>query len=88
MRTTVDIDDPILKEVKIPREEKKGNHSAGSSLTCWQTASGRIVPPRKGARPAAGSATRWGSRVDLADKKAVYAAMERQEASSRGTSRS
>jgi hypothetical protein len=85
MRTTLDIDDPILKEVKSLGKKE------GKSL-------GRIVSDllARGlrARDAAGKerkTLRWitrpmASRVDLADKEAVYAAMEREAASSSSSS--
>ncbi len=77
MRTTVNIDDPILKELKKLQTEK------GKSL-------GRLISDllaqalhvRKGAgkRP---RNRRWisrgmGARIDLADKEALYAALEQK----------
>ena len=77
MRTTVDIDDPILKEVKSLG--KKEGKSLGRVVSDLLARSLRT-------HPAAGKerkARRWitspmASRVDLADKEAVYAAMERK----------
>ena len=80
----MDIDDPILKEVKALGK------SEGKAL-------GRVVSDLLAgglrARRAAAKATprrRWisrpmGSRVDLADKEAVYSAMDRSDASSRNS---
>ena len=85
MRTTVDIDDPILKEVKaLGKKEGKALGRVVSDLLAGGLRARRSkskVPPQR----------RWisrqmASRVDLADKDAVYAAMERAEASS-GASR-
>jgi hypothetical protein len=81
MRTTVDIDDPILKEVKLLG--KKQGKSLGrivsdllaSSLRTRSAAPKKRKAPHWIARPMA-------SRVDLADKEAVYAAMERERVSS------
>ncbi len=87
MRTTVDIDDPILKEVKsLGKKEGKSVGRIVSDLLASGLKAHRSAP--KG-RKAAGWITRpMTSRVDLADKEAVYAAMEREEVSSRGASRS
>ncbi len=76
MRTTVDIDDPILNEVKVlSKKEKKSLGRTVSDLL----ASGLRT---RGAAGKNRKTRRWitrsmGSRVDLADKEAVYAAMER-----------
>ncbi len=87
MRTTVDIDDPILKEVKsLGKKEAKSLGRIVSDLLASGLRARRTAPK---ARKARGWISRpMGSRVDLADKEAVYAAMERGEASSRGPSRS
>lgn len=87
MRTTIDIDDPILREVKALQERE------GKSL-------GRIVSDllarglrvRRAVRQERKS-PRWiaramESRVDLADKDALYASMERDGRRSRGAGRS
>lgn len=74
MRTTVDIDDPILREIKAIRQRE--GHSMGaviSELLADALAHRRARP----ARPA----FRWVSRpmnalVDLADKDAVYAVLD------------
>jgi len=74
MRTTIDIDDPILREVKA-LQEKEGRSMGAvvSELLADALARRRVVR----ARPA----FRWTSRpmkalVDLTDKDAVYAALE------------
>lgn len=81
MRTTVDIDDPILKEVKALG--KKKGESLGRIVSDL-LARGLRTPTAAGKRR---RARRWiarpmASRVDLADKEAVYAAMERERVSS------
>ncbi len=87
MRTTVDIDDPILKEVKsLGKKERKSLGRIVSDLLASGLRAHRAAPKGRKAR---GWITRpMASRVDLADKEAVYAAMEREEASSRVASRS
>lgn len=77
MRTTVDIADPILREVKA-LQEKEGR-SLGSLISeLLADALGRRHAARK--RPV----FRWTSRamkprIDLADKDAVYAALDTDE---------
>ena len=74
MRTTLDIADPILREVKAIRErEGKSIGTVVSELLAEALA--RRNSPR--ARPS----FRWTSRpmkarIDLADKEAVYAALD------------
>ena len=83
MRTTVDIDDPILKEVKRLRTAE------GKSL-------GRLISDLLAQalqkRKAAGGTTeaiRWvskgmGARIDLADKEALFAALEQRASDADG----
>ena len=84
MRTTIDIDDPVLKEVKAL--QKKGGQSLGRLVSDLLA---QALRARK--RPALKrSAPKWISkpmhaRVDLADKDAVYAAMEQPLAGQRAT---
>jgi hypothetical protein len=74
MRTTLDIDDPILREIKaIHEREGRSMGTVVSELLAEALA--RRRPSR--ARPP----FRWISRsmkslVDLADKEAVYAALD------------
>ena len=75
MRTTIDIDDPILRQIKLLQQEQ------GKSL-------GRLVSDllaqslaQANKRSARGPAFRWlskpmNARVDLADKHAVLDAMD------------
>jgi hypothetical protein len=74
MRTTVDIDDPILREVKAIHE-KEGRSMGAVVSELLADALARRRASR--ARPA----FRWTSRpmkalVDLADKDAVYAVLD------------
>jgi hypothetical protein len=81
MRTTVDIDDPILKEVKsLGKKEGKSLGRIVSDLLARGLRTRDIAGKERKAR-------RWitrpmASRVELADKEAVYAAMEREAVSS------
>jgi hypothetical protein len=71
MRTTLDIDDPILREIKvIQKKEGRSMGAVVSELLAEALARRPSKPP-----------FRWISRpmkllVDLADKDAVYAALE------------
>jgi hypothetical protein len=74
MRTTLDIDDPILKEIKAIHE-KEGRSMGAIVSELLAEALARRLPKR--ARPA----FRWTSRpmralIDLADKEAIYAALD------------
>ena len=77
MRTTIDIDDPILKEVKkLQKTEGKSLGQLVSDLLA------RALRERKPARQKPKSSC-WiskgmGARIDLGDKEALYSAMERQ----------
>jgi len=74
MRTTIDIDDPILREVKaIHEKEGRSMGAVVSELLADALARRR--------RPRERLAFRWTSRpmkalVDLTDKDAVYAALD------------
>jgi len=74
MRTTIDIDDPILREVKAIHEKEGRSIGAIVSELLAEALAGRR-PSR--AKPP----FRWTSKpmkalVDLADKEAVYAALD------------
>lgn len=75
MRTTVDIDDPILREVKAIHE--KEGRSMGAVVS--ELLADALARRRRASRPR--PAFRWTSRpmkalVDLSDKDAVYAALD------------
>jgi hypothetical protein len=75
MRTTVDIDDPILREVKALHE--KEGRSMGAIIS--ELLADAIA--RRKASSSTRSTFRWTSRpmkalIDLADKDAVYAALD------------
>ena len=74
MRTTVDIDDPILKEVRTLHEREGRSMGAIISELLAESLARRRTA---GARPS----FRWVSRdmkalVDIADKEAVHAALD------------
>ena len=74
MRTTLDIDDPILREVKAIHE-REGRSMGAIVSELLAEALARRRPPR--ARPS----FRWTSRpmkslVDLTDKETVYVALD------------
>ena len=74
MRTTLDIDDPILKEVRILHEREGRSMGAVVSELLAEALARRRS---SGERPS----FRWSSRdmhplVDLSDKEAVYAALD------------
>ncbi len=76
MRTTIDIDDPILKDLK--RLQQRDGKSLGR-LVSDLLAQALAESPAAGRSPAA--AFRWNSRpmramIDLADKHAVLDAMD------------
>ncbi|MBI4729332.1 MAG: antitoxin [Acidobacteria bacterium] len=76
MRTTVDLDTPILEELKtIARSERKSLGRLISELLAVALAGRERPRPRKAlhwtARP-------MGARVDLDDKEALYAILDRR----------
>jgi hypothetical protein len=84
MRTTVDIDDPVLKDLK--KIQKKDGRSLGRLIS-------DLLAQALGERKSAKGPTRapqWisktmGARIDLEDHEALYAAMEQEPRSNKGT---
>lgn len=77
MRTTVDIDDPVLKDLK------KIQHKEGKSLgrlisDLLAQALGERKAGKASARPAKWISKPMGARIDLADREALYAAMDQK----------
>jgi hypothetical protein len=77
MRTTVDIDDPVLKDLK--KLQKKEGKSLGRLISDLLA---QAIGERKSAKAPA-SPPQWiskamGARVDLADPEALYSAMEQK----------
>jgi hypothetical protein len=74
MRTTLDIDDPILRDVKALREQEGRSMGAVvSELLAEALARRRSTRARPSFRWTSRDMT---SRIDLSDKEAVYAALE------------
>ena len=77
MRTTIDIDDPILKEVK--RLQRRDGRSLGrlvSDLLAQSLAAAKAAESRTPAAAFDWVAKPMHARVDLADKHAVLDAMD------------
>lgn len=75
MRTTIDIDDPILKEVKrLQRREGKSLGRLVSDLLARALVETRTAPHQ--APPFRWIAKPMGARVDLGDKHALLDAMD------------
>jgi len=84
MRTTIDIDDRILKDLKKIKSQKKQSlgrlvsNLLAQALGQRQSAKSSIQPTRWISKP-------MGVRVDLSDREAVYTAMEQGTSSIRGS---
>ena len=76
MRTTVDIDDPILKDLKkIQQKEGKSLGRLISDLLAQ--AIGERETPKVSAKPARWISKTMRARIDLSDHEALYAAMKK-----------
>jgi hypothetical protein len=81
MRTTLDIDEPILAEVKAMRDREGG--SLGRVVSDLLAEGLRARRESRKKAPARRWITRrMAARVDLADTDALYAAMERDRGGS------
>ena len=75
MRTTIDIDDPVLKDLKnLQKRERKSLGRLVSDLLA-------LALRQRASRTPAAAGFRWsarpmGARVDLADREAIFAVME------------
>jgi hypothetical protein len=77
MRTTVDIDDPILKDLKML--QKKEGKSLGRLISdLLAQAIGERKSAKATRRPPRWISKAMGARIDLADREALYAAMEQK----------
>jgi hypothetical protein len=77
MRTTVDIDDPILKDLK-KIQEKEGKSLGRLISDLLARAIGERKSSKASVKPARWISKAMGARVDLADREALYAAMEQE----------
>jgi hypothetical protein len=78
MRTTIDVDDAILRELKrIQKREGKALGALVSELVAQALASRKAAtaPPR----PFTWLSRPMGARVNLGDKDAVYAVLDRPD---------
>ncbi len=74
MRTTIDIDDPILREVKAIHQRE--GHSLGAVVSALLS-DALALRQRKRAVPSfRWTARAMHARIDLADKDALYAALD------------
>lgn len=77
MRTTVDIDDLILKDLKkIKQKEGKSLGRLISDLLAQ--AIGEHKSPKASTKPVRWISKAMGARIDLSDREALYAAMEQE----------
>ena len=77
MRTTVNTDDPVLKDLK--KIQQKEDQSLGRLISdLLAQAVGERRSAKAPTRPARWISRAMGARVDLADHEALYAAMERE----------
>ena len=84
MRTTVNIDDPVLKDLrKIQQKEGKSLGRLISDLLAQ--ALGERKSAKTPTRPPRWISKAMGARVELADHEAVYAAMEQETQPNEGT---
>ena len=77
MRTTIDIDDPILKDLK-KIQEKEGKSLGRLISDLLAHAIGERKSPKAPAKPARWISKAMGVRLDLADREALYDAMEQE----------
>jgi hypothetical protein len=86
MRTTVNIDDPILEELKkIQQKERRPLGRLISDLLAQALCDRKSG--RSSVKPAAWFSKPMGARFDLADREAVYTAMDRGGESKKVTER-
>jgi hypothetical protein len=77
MRTTVDIDAPVLKDLKKIKE-KEGKSLGRLISDLLAQAIGERKSPKVSAKPARWISKAMGGRFDLSDREALYAAMEQE----------
>jgi hypothetical protein len=77
MRTTIDIDTPLLDELRtLGQQEGKSLGRLVSDLLATALATRRSRDNRRGAEALEWTARPMGARVDLADRDALFDAME------------
>ncbi|MCZ6674659.1 MAG: antitoxin [Verrucomicrobia bacterium] len=77
MRTTIDIDKPILDELKqLGKRQKKTIGQLVSELLAETLNEMKATEFRKSKRPLRWNSQPMGARVDIDDKDALYSAMD------------
>ncbi len=84
MRTTVNIDDPILKELK-KIQQKEGKPLGRLISDLLAQAIGQRKSSKHSKTPAVWNSKSMGARINLSDREALYAAMDRKTPSSENT---
>ena len=80
MRTTIDIDDPILREIKrLQRREGKSLGRLVSDLLAQALGAARDAGATSGVAAFPWAVASLGARVDLADKHALLDAMDERD---------
>jgi hypothetical protein len=77
MRTTVDIDEPILKDLK-KLQQKEGKSLGRLISDLLAQAMGGRISSKTSAKPPRWISKSMGARMDLADRDALYTAMEQE----------
>jgi hypothetical protein len=80
MRTTVDIDEPILRDLK-KLQQKEGKSLGRLISDLLAHALGERKSPKASAKHARWISKSMGARIDLADREALYTAMEQKHPS-------
>ena len=75
MRTTIDLSDPVLRDLKQLRKKEGGSLGALASRLLADALAARQRTPRP-ANKLRWSSQPMGAKVDLGDKDAIYRAME------------
>jgi hypothetical protein len=83
MRTTVDIDDPILKDLK-KIQEKEGKSLGRMISDLLAKAIAEHKSPKPSARPPRWISKAMDARIDLSDREALYVALEQNAGSTEG----
>ena len=74
IRTTIDIDDPILREVKAIHQRE--GRSLGAVVSALLSDALALRQTKRGALSFRWTARAMHARIDLADKDALYAALD------------
>jgi len=75
MRATIDLSDPVLRDLKRLREKEGGSLGALASRLLADALAARHRAPRPAAK-LLWSSQAMRAKIDLGDKEAVYCAME------------